>query len=334
MKNKLLLTSALVGVLASSAAVAETKISGNMTLGYKAMSNTTVAGSSDGFGRETQINVTKTGDLNNGLKYAAGFAFEFDGGQSTDASNENVHFNVISGNTTVGFGMDNAPNTSQSAAPRVAEHADTTFAGGTVTTFNMYDYHAGSDVKEAFAVTLIQKAAIGQFSASYIPSVGDTGGADSGTGSSNATNGNSAYNIIYKGDAGVKGLTIIGAYQKEEQYAGDTDIKVKQAGVGYNFGRFALGVQMNDQNSNADVEQKSYEYGATVALSDEISAGLIYIKTDREGTVEDEKITIAQLGYNMGPATVSFSYGTTENANGSATVTDVDVASVRLSTSF
>ena len=47
MKNKLLLTSALVGVLASSAAVAETKISGNMTLGYKAISNTTVAGSSD-----------------------------------------------------------------------------------------------------------------------------------------------------------------------------------------------------------------------------------------------------------------------------------------------
>ena len=50
-----------------------------------------------------------------------------DGG-SVVGSDENVNFDVISGNTRVSFGMDHAPNMSTSATPRVAEHADTTFA--------------------------------------------------------------------------------------------------------------------------------------------------------------------------------------------------------------
>ena len=37
MKNKLLVTTALVGMVASGAALAETKLSGNMVLGYKAI---------------------------------------------------------------------------------------------------------------------------------------------------------------------------------------------------------------------------------------------------------------------------------------------------------
>ena len=128
MKNKLLVTSALVSMVVSGAALAETKISGAMTLGYKTLDRGTAATNNDGFGRETQINVSKTGDLNNGLKYASGFSLEFDGGsEGSSTSNENVYFDVISGNTTVSFGLDHAPHTSASAAPRVAEHADTSF---------------------------------------------------------------------------------------------------------------------------------------------------------------------------------------------------------------
>ncbi len=44
------------------------------------------------------------------------------------STDENVYFDLISGNTTVSFGTDHVPNTSQSATPRVAEHANTTFA--------------------------------------------------------------------------------------------------------------------------------------------------------------------------------------------------------------
>ena len=49
---------------------------------------------------------------------------------------------------------------------------------------------------------------------------------------------------------------------------------------------------------------------------------------------EDEKLTIGQLAYNMGPATISFSYGTAEGTGGSVSSKYVDVGTVRLSTAF
>jgi hypothetical protein len=341
MKNKLLITSALVSMVASGAALAETKISGNMTLGYKAITNDvggTTATSKDGFGRETQLNIAKSGALTNGLNYAAGFSLEFDGGNTSVAkSNENIYFDIISGNTTVSFGLDHAPNTSQSATPRVAEQADTTFVTNTAGT-NLYQYHAGSGIKEDFAVTLIQKTSVGSFSGSYVPSQGDTGGNDEAAGLvTNIDNGNSAYNIIYTGNAGVDGLTIKAAYQKEENYASEQDGKVKQYGIGYNFGKYAAGVTINDvQGKVVGSDTKSIEWGATAALSNSLSVGVLYIKTegDVSSAVEDEKITLAQVGYNMGPATLAFSYGVMENYQGLRESKDIDVASVRLSTNF
>ena len=67
-----------------------------------------------------------------------------------------------------------------------------------------------------------------------------------------------------------------------------------------------------------------------------MSAGINYVKTDGKVStaVEDEKMTTVQLCYNMGPATVAFSYGTMENYQGVASSKDVDVASVRLSMGF
>ena len=219
MKNKLLITSALVTMVASGAALAETKVSGGMTLAYKAISNfngSTVASSQDGFGRETQINVSKTGDLNNGLKYAAGFSFESDGSQGLVQSDENIYFDITSGSTTISFGMDHLPNTSQSAAPRVAEHADTTFD----TAASLFDYAGGVGIKEDFAIGLMQKSPVGTFVAAYVPSQGDTGGNDESAGvTGNTDNGNGAYWLLYSGNAGVKGLDIKLAYSKEENLA-------------------------------------------------------------------------------------------------------------------
>ena len=347
MKNKLLITSALVTMVASGAALAETKVSGAMTLGYKAITNsdgsTTAAASKDsskdGFGRETQINVRKTGDLNfGGLKYAAGFSFEANG-QGAIKSNEGVYFNFINGDTTVQFGLDSAPNTSGSAAPRVAEHADTVFATGSENA-SLFDFHAGTGIKEDFAITLIQKIAGGQFSASYVPSQGDMGGADEEAGLSSTGAGSSGYNIIYQGNAGVPGLTVRGAYQKEEFGSTNEDGKVKQYGVAYNFGKFAAGVNVNDYTSHTKSstvgDKKSYEFGVTTALSDNASLGLTYIETDSDAStaVADETMTVATLGYNMGPATMSLSYGVIENLKGVQAARDVEVASVRLSLGF
>ena len=115
MNKKLLLTSALCGsAMLSGVALAETKITGNMTLTYMANSEAATANSNNGFGRETQINIANSGDLNNGLGYKAGFSLEFDGAsEGSSTSNENVYIDIVSGDTTVSFGLDHMPNTSQ-----------------------------------------------------------------------------------------------------------------------------------------------------------------------------------------------------------------------------
>jgi hypothetical protein len=106
MKNKLLITSALASVLAfASAANAQTTVSGNLALSYKALSNDTAAGniqSGRGFGKESQINLTNKGKLSNGMDYAAGFSLEIEGdttGAPADWS-ENTYIDIICGNTT------------------------------------------------------------------------------------------------------------------------------------------------------------------------------------------------------------------------------------------
>ena len=212
MNKKLLLTSALCGsVMLSGAALSETKITGGMVMTYMTNSEALTENSTQGMGRETQINVSNSGDLNNGMKYAAGFALEFDGalpgtdsdGKISRISRENVHIDLISGDTTVSFGLDHMPSTSQSAAPRVAENANTAL-GQLKTSGEIYQYHAGSkNLRESFAVGVIQKGIGGDgfIAVSYVPQVGDTGGADSTI----VASAEGGYNIIYNGNFGVDG---------------------------------------------------------------------------------------------------------------------------------
>jgi len=336
MNKKLLLTSALCGsAMLSGVALAETKISGNMTLSYMANSEASSTNSNNGFGRETQINISNSGDLNNGLGYKAGFSLEFDGNsEGSSMSNENVYIDIVSGDTTVSFGLDHLPNASQSAAPRVAEHANTSL-GQLSTTAEIYKYHPGGGIKESFGIGLIQNnVAGGYLAASYVPKVGDTGGNDSDI---DANAGNSAYNVTYKGNAGVDGLTLLALYQKEDKNASDAqDIKVLQYGASYNFGQFAAGVHVNDvDETTANTDTKSIEFGVTAALSDNFSAGVTYIETDRNTAgLVDEEITMASIGYNLGPVMVTASYTQLSNASGNASTADVEAFNLRVGTKF
>jgi hypothetical protein len=333
MNKKLLITSALCGsVMLSGAALSETKITGGMVMTYMANSEANSNDSNNGMGRETQINLSNSGDLNNGMKYAAGFSLEFDGAsEGSSTSNENVYIDIISGNTTVSFGLDHMPNTSQSAAPRVAEQVNTSL-GQLAETSETYEYQPGTDVKESFAVGVIQKIDGGFIAASYIPKVGDAGGNDNSIDDSAE---NSAYNVIYNGNFGVDGLSVKAAYQKmDAAITTQIDEKVIQYGLGYNFGKFAVGAHVNDETTGEDVEHKSYELGATVAITDKLSAGLIYIETDIEGAASDEEISAVQIGYNLGPVALTASYTQLENAEGDSSVADVEAVNLRAGVKF
>jgi hypothetical protein len=103
MKNKLLLSSALVsGMIVGGSAMAQTSyntdgVTGSLDLHYRSQSNSTAIFSNDQMGRESQLNMGKSGKLNNGWDYRAGFSLEFDGnvrnpviGQQTADANRAV----------------------------------------------------------------------------------------------------------------------------------------------------------------------------------------------------------------------------------------------------
>jgi len=115
--KKQLLTTALVSSILGfgiTSAVAQTTITGNLDLSYSATSNegnaTAVQKMSNvrGFGKESQINISNKGKLNNGMDYVAGFSFEVDGIDSGAQGmwNENTYLDLISGNTTITIGAD------------------------------------------------------------------------------------------------------------------------------------------------------------------------------------------------------------------------------------
>jgi len=103
MKKNLLLSSALVsGLVVGSSAIAQTTyypdgVSGSLDLHYRSQSNSNTIFSNDQMGRESQLNIAKSGKLNNGWDYKAGFSLEFDGnvrypvkGQQTADANKAV----------------------------------------------------------------------------------------------------------------------------------------------------------------------------------------------------------------------------------------------------
>ena len=95
--KKLLLSTALTGVLITTSAIAQTSVTGNMTIGHRATSEKGALGvnatsSKRGMLAETQLNVQNKGKLNNGMDYAAGFALEFDANETTSTGSAHGNF--------------------------------------------------------------------------------------------------------------------------------------------------------------------------------------------------------------------------------------------------
>lgn len=349
MKNKLLLSTALIGsMVAGELAIAQTTVTGNLAINYRAQENKTVAGgsanSTRGFGRETQLNIQNKGKLNNGMDYAAGFSLEFDGqdrvsrvigSQSTGnvyepntISNENLYVNFISGNTTFHVGVDHIQNITTDVVPMVLPLMDNVAAGIGGKATNT----VGANPKEAFGIGLIQVIPGTGLTASalYVPKNRDFGGGDqvapnSCTATANSegavtTNaittgcGNSAYEVGIVGrDAfGVKGLGLRAFTNREKsQTSAVSKLIGDHYGISYATGPFGVGIEKYKQNRTStttatDADQKSLQYGVTYAVSKDVSLGLVQAKTDLStANTKKEKITSAQIGYNLGPVAIA-----------------------------
>jgi hypothetical protein len=330
MKNKLLLSSALVGsLIAGSAAIAQTSVTGNIALNYRAQSfdGTNSGLSTRGFGRETQVNIQNKGKLNNGLDYAAGFSLEFDGNDRTittgsqtatgtegnTISNENVYVDFISGNTTVTIGVDHIQNITTAAVPQVFDVMDNVAAGIGGKATNTI----GANAKESMGFGIMQTIPGTGLRASlnYVPRYNDFGSGDQTAPSS--TNGNNSayeYGVVGVDTFGVKGLGFRYFANKSDAIAtANKDLEGQHYGVSYSAGQFAIGVEKHKQNRTGatettdSIDQISKTYSATYAVNNNLSLGLTHINTDIDAA-QDEKITSVQVGYNLGAVATVLAY--------------------------
>jgi len=237
----MLRTTALVGslfVLGASVSNAQTTITGSLDLSYRAVSNDAATKKIDsfrGFGKESQINIANKGKLTNGMDYVAGFSLEFDGNDTASTTaggggdlsgavnGENVYIDLISGNTTFTFGSDHIQNPDS--------HAHINPAGvGYITSYTagvagLYPTGANS-IYGAYGAGIVQTVpGFGKLSVNYVPN--PTYGTSNIAGTVGPEIGNaatlshydgaseSAYEIGFVGDFGVKGLSVM-AFRTEE----------------------------------------------------------------------------------------------------------------------
>ena len=337
MKNMLTRTALVSSVMLSvvSAASAQTTVSGNLAIVHKNVSSDIAAGRNyQFFGKEAQINLASKGTLSNGLGYAAGFSLEFDGADANEAAyragalqgatNENTYIDFIAGNTTVTFGADHIQNPDFSMANLIGViDIDDAVSGvtnaskvGQATSFTT----TKNSAYQAYGVGVVQTIpSVGKLSLNFNPdrttglANGDTMSINSTTNTSSLYDtGNSAYEIGFVGDLGVKGLTVAAFMNKSDSgTVGVADLEGRMYAAKYNMGQVTVAAERGITESAAapSIKLTSDAFGIAYAVTPAISVGLTYATTDSSTpNLPDETIKQISLGYNLGAITVGASY--------------------------
>jgi hypothetical protein len=362
--KKLMLTSALAGLLVSGNAIAQTTISGELRLNLKATeakvpSGTTTA-SKRGFGSEQQINFATKGKLNvGGLDYAAGFSIENDGNQASTLFNENTYMDITnaSSGTTLSIGLDHIQrsDSDRSAAVLVGFTPNELSTDGHA--LSRFRQNLGPAISQGMGIAVLQTIPnIGTLSYNYVPTtINQFAGTNntSNTGSGNSENltettQESGYEYGFTGGLGVKGLNAYYFKAAAKQEVGaTTKAESKSWGANYNFGQFTVGyadkTHNNGTSSNVssnittDVmaagEHKEKHYGAAYAVNQQMTVGLLYAKAEVAGSSVETKLKGINIGYNLGPVNATIGYAKTAEVNGIAG-NDVEVGMIRLIGAF
>ena len=312
----MLTKTALVGSLAlmtAGIASAQTTITGNLDLTYKAISSDVsgVAGKVSNmrtFGKESQINIANKGSLNNGMTYAAGFSFELDGNDTAMANatntstsnslagafNENVYVDFISGSTTFTIGADHIQNPDYTITNLVGASDPDDLISGINGKFALYS-PAKNSAYQAYGFGIVQDFGAAKVSFNYTPDR-TTGLANNDTNSFTSTNttsifdaGQSAYEIGIRGNFGNKDLDLGIFYNRSanagEKGSGDTqgnsssDLIGKMLAASYTFGPAKVAYERVEATSTVDVTTKSDSIGLAYAVNNNLSVGYTYVTT-------------------------------------------------------
>ena len=333
MKNKLLLTTALIGSVAlAGAAQSEIKIGGSqeITFGASSVDSSTAANngkaSARGLGNETNLNISGSKDLDNGISIVSKYNLEFDTAAKKEVS---VQFNM--GDAFFVIANDMTQGLNSISAPRVGDHPNTVARRGVETSYT--DGYIENNFQDHVALGF--KVAGGNVVALYAPNTQNSGN-DDATLSTLETG--SGYTISYVGSP-VEGLKI-GLATAERQSANTSvtkDIEADKAMISYTMGAVTAGVEYSDKDTNTTTGNlKSMSYGVTFNAADNLSIGLGYAVTEADNpgnTNPDEKISLITLGYNLGGLGIELSYADTSDS-GNSSGNDTQVFQARTVVAF
>jgi len=326
--KKLLYTTAIAGLAMTYATVssAETKISGNLGLSYFMSSDdfATVASrtSLNGFGKESQINIANSGELSNGMGYAAGFSFEFDGAdsQADGQTAENIYIDFKAGDTTISIGSDHFQNTDKHMTNLVGFGyigAD----GASQNAASIYPTSATSNYA-AYGVGLLQKTEIGSFGINFTPNrTNNTSANDIGNALTKAKAGDgaagSATEITFSGNLGGEGLNVLAGTLFNDKDNGKTrDGDGHRVAASYTAGGVTVAVDTVESSNGTD-EFTGKSVGVAFAASDALSIGVTLAEADSTASSsKDEETKMIAIGYNLGPVSVQAQYKDVENLGG------------------
>lgn len=354
--KKLLLSTALTGALLTTSAIAQTSVTGNMTIGLRSTAETGAAGaistaSKRGMLVETQLNVQSKGKLNNGMDYAAGFALEFDGDQTASTTgaksinNENVYIDLISGGTTFSVSIDHMNDFDRSMAPKVGEHGGSTGAAGGATTATMILVDP-INTATAFGINLRQAfPGVGQITLGYVPTASCSSTDSAGCGGSDTAvvegNEGSAYSALLEiSNLGIKGLSAEAGYTSQQRKVGSTtsptrDAQFITAGISYTDGPFSIGYNRKEfEDGKSTLETKKQNDIGLAYTVGNISYGAYYQKVESNlATKVDETYKALAIGYNLGPVAAMVNVGKNSDLGGTSGA-DLDSITLKLRTSF
>jgi hypothetical protein len=321
MKNKLLLCSALVSAVALTSGVnAETKVGGNLEQTWTSVSRDKTDKKIDGadaFGSETNISLSSSKELDNGMKASFGFTTE-------DGSTDNHYITIGTDTVAVTVGRDRGDTIDADVLPYISDDI------ATVTTAVGGSFSNGTTAHNADHIDLKANLGVASITARYAPST--NGGAGDDGAVAGKDSGGASTEFVIKGNFGVEGLSVlIGQNEnKENTDSGNEADKIKKYGATYNFGQFSIGAQKGtvDTGAGANTKTSNTSYGATFAANDNLTVGLYIGKSDKNGEAKDEESKMIQVGYNLGGIGLEIGHMQIENI-GYSSGDDADITFIR-----
>ena len=314
--KKLLTTTALIGLVASSvSSYAETKITGSIEQTYNANSvgGTNSIDSSDGLGQETNLQITSSKELDNGMTLSGGF-------RSEDGAIDMSSIKLSSGAISFEVGADTGQNIHTNINPRVDDEPHQAVKLSGSDGMNRYQVHDVQHVGLAF------KTDVGTVAFNYAPSGATIASSDGITDSALG----SGTEISFKGNLGVEGLTVLlGQETISEENSGTVtkglgEETEKVASFSYGQGAWAVGYTHRtfDDGTTATAENSIdtvTAISATYAISDSLSIGYERVESEFESSaLKDEETDAITVGYNLGGLGVSVMYVESDNIAGAS----------------